>query len=170
MKKFILASIVFGFFSCNNIDLPKPNVIIIYADDLGYGDVSSYGLGTLQTPNIDKIANDGIRFTNGYASSATCSPSRYALMTGTYPWRNKKAKIITGGNLIIDENEMTLPKMFKSMGYETGVVGKWHLGLGKDGPVDYNSLISPGPNEVGFDHSYTMADTHDRVQIGRAHV
>ena len=84
-------------------------------------------------------------------------------MTGTYPWRNKKAKIITGGNLIIDESEMTLLKMFKSMGYQTGVVGKWHLGLGKDGPIDYNSLISPGPNEVGFDHSYIMADTQDRV-------
>ena len=132
MKKFILASIVIGFFSCNNIDLPKPNVIIIYADDLGYGDVSSYGLGTLQTPNIDKIANDGIRFTNGYASSATCSPSRYALMTGTYPWRNNKAKILTGANLIIDTTEMTLPKMFKSMGYSTGIVGKWHIGLGSE--------------------------------------
>ena len=162
MKKFILASIVIGFFSCNNIDLPKPNVIIIYADDLGYGDVSSYGLGTLQTPNIDKIANDGIRFTNGYASSATCSPSRYALMTGTYPWRNKNAKILTGANLIIDTTEMTLPKMFKSMGYQTGIVGKWHLGLG-DGPVNHNEFISPGPNEVGFDHSFIMADTQDRV-------
>ena len=162
MKKFILASIVIGFFSCNNMDLPKPNVIIIYADDLGYGDVSSYGLGTLQTPNIDKIANDGIRFTNGYASSATCSPSRYALMTGTYPWRNKNAKILTGANLIIDTTEMTLPKMFKSMGYQTGIVGKWHLGLGV-GPVNHNEFISPGPNEVGFDHSFIMADTQDRV-------
>ena len=86
----------------------QPNVVLIYLDDLGYGDVSSYELGTLETPNIDKIANGGIRFTNGYASSATCSPSRYALMTGTYPWRNKRAKITTGGNLIIDESEMTL--------------------------------------------------------------
>ena len=129
---------------------------------MGYGDVSSYGLGTLQTPNIDKIANDGIRFTNGYASSATCSPSRYALMTGTYPWRNKNAKILTGANLIIDTTEMTLPKMFKSMGYQTGIVGKWHLGLG-DGPVNHNEFISPGPNEVGFDHSFIMADTQDRV-------
>ena len=149
--------------SCNPDKNIQPNVVLIYLDDLGYGDVSSYQLGTLETPNIDKIANGGIRFTNGYASSATCSPSRYALMTGTYPWRNKKAKIITGGNLIIDESEMTLPKMFKSMGYQTGVVGKWHLGLGKDGPIDYNNLISPGPNEVGFDHSYIMADTQDRV-------
>mgnify|MGYP001328961047 FL=1 len=187
MKKFILVSIFIAFFSCNKVDLPKPNVIIIYADDLGYGDVSSYGLGTLQTPNIDKIANDGIRFTNGYASSATCSPSRYALMTGTYPWRNKNAKILTGANLIIDTTEMTLPKMFKSMGYRTGIVGKWHLGLGDGrntvrdttetgavprdlgygpgvrGNIDYNNKISPGPNEVGFEHSFIMADTQDRV-------
>ena len=160
--KFILLLFTF-LISCNSEKNIQPNVVLIYLDDLGYGDVSSYELGTLETPNMDKIANGGIRFTNGYASSATCSPSRYALMTGTYPWRNKKAKIITGGSLIIDEGEMTLPKMFKSMGYETGVVGKWHLGLGNDGPVDYNSLISPGPNEVGFDHSYIMADTQDRV-------
>ena len=163
MKANFLLLFILLFYSCGSEKNVQPNVVLIYLDDLGYGDVSSYELGTLETPNIDKIANGGIRFTNGYASSATCSPSRYALMTGTYPWRNKRAKIITGGNLIIDESEMTLPKMFKSMGYETGVVGKWHLGLGKGGPVDYNSLIKPGPNEVGFDHSYIMADTQDRV-------
>ncbi len=163
MKSKLLLLFFTFLVSCNSDKNIQPNVVLIYLDDLGYGDVSSYQLGTLETPNIDKIANGGIRFTNGYASSATCSPSRYALMTGTYPWRNKKAKIITGGNLIIDESEMTLPKMFKSMGYQTGVVGKWHLGLGKDGPIDYNNLISPGPNEVGFDHSYIMADTQDRV-------
>ena len=163
MKANFLLLFILLFYSCGSEKNVQPNVVLIYLDDLGYGDVSSYELGTLETPNIDKIANGGIRFTNGYASSATCSPSRYALMTGTYPWRNKRAKIITGGNLIIDESEMTLPKMFKSLGYETGVVGKWHLGLGKGGPVDYNSLIKPGPNEVGFDHSYIMADTQDRV-------
>ena len=164
-SRLIIMLLIIVSFGCNSVDKKSsnPNVVLIYLDDLGYGDVSSYELGTLKTPNIDKIANGGIRFTNGYASSATCSPSRYALMTGTYPWRNKRAKIITGGNLIIDESEMTLPKMFKSIGYFTGIVGKWHLGLGNDGPVDYNSLISPGPNEVGFDHSYIMADTQDRV-------
>ena len=164
-SRLIIMLLIIVSFGCNSVDKKSsnPNIVLIYLDDLGYGDVSSYELGTLKTPNIDKIANGGIRFTNGYASSATCSPSRYALMTGTYPWRNKRAKIITGGNLIIDESEMTLPKMFKSIGYFTGIVGKWHLGLGNDGPVDYNSLISPGPNEVGFDHSYIMADTQDRV-------
>ena len=149
--------------SCEvNTKLKNPNIIIIYADDLGYGDVSSYKMGKLNTPNIDKIANQGTRFTSGYSSSATCSPSRYALLTGTYPWRNKKAKILTGANLIIDTTEMTLPKMLKNEGYETGIVGKWHLGLGID-TINYNKKITPGPNEVGFNYSFIMPDTQDRV-------
>ena len=149
--------------SCEvNTKLINPNIIIIYADDLGYGDVSSYKMGKLNTPNIDKIANQGTRFTSGYSSSATCSPSRYALLTGTYPWRNKKAKILTGANLIIDTTEMTLPKMLKNEGYETGIVGKWHLGLGID-TINYNKKITPGPNEVGFNYSFIMPDTQDRV-------
>ena len=163
MKHNLFALLLCALFSCNtSVDEKKPNIIVIYADDLGYGDVSSYGVGTLETPNIDKIANNGVRFTNGYASSATCSPSRYALLTGTYPWRNKRAKILTGANLIIDTLEMTIPKMLKTKGYETGIVGKWHLGLGNT-KIDYNKKISPGPNEVGFDHSFIMADTQDRV-------
>ena len=160
---FIATLLICCLNSCkNSIQQPQPNFIIIYADDLGYGDVSSYEMGKLQTPNIDKIANNGSRFTNGYSSSATCSPSRYALLTGTYPWRNKRAKILTGANLIIDPLEMTLPKMFKGEGYKTGVVGKWHLGLG-DSPIDYNQKISPGPYEVGFDYSFIIPDTQDRV-------
>ena len=165
MRKCSVVALLFliSALSCKNeIKFQKPNVIIIYADDLGYGDVSSYGLGTLTTPNIDKIAQLGARFTSGYSSSATCSPSRYALLTGTYPWRNKRAKILTGANLIIDTTEMTLPKMLKNKGYQTGIVGKWHLGLG-DSKIDYNQKISPGPNQVGFDHSFIMPDTQDRV-------
>ena len=141
----------------------KPNIIIIYADDLGYGDVGAYGATALKTPNIDKLAEEGVLFTNGYASSATCSPSRYALLTGTYPWRNKRAKILPGtAPLLIDTAEMTIPKMLKKQGYHTGIVGKWHLGLGT-GQVNWNEAIKPGPNEVGFDYSYIMAATQDRV-------
>ena len=141
----------------------KPNILIIYLDDLGYGDVSAYGATQLNTPNIDALAKGGVRFTNGYASSATCSPSRYALLTGTYPWRNKNAKILPGtAPLLIDTTQMTIPKMLKSQGYHTGIVGKWHLGLGT-GAVDWNQRVSPGPNEVGFDYSYIMAATQDRV-------
>jgi arylsulfatase A-like enzyme len=141
----------------------KPNIVIIYTDDLGYGDVSSYGAIELQTPNIDNLAKGGVRFTDGYAASATCTPSRYALLTGVYPWRNKEAKILPGtAPLLIDTNQVTLPKMLKKDGYATGIVGKWHLGLGS-GEVDWNKTISPGPNEVGFDYSYIMAATQDRV-------
>ena len=141
----------------------KPNVVIIYLDDLGYGDLSSYGATELITPNIDALANGGIRFTNGYASSATCTPSRYALLTGVYPWKNKDAKILPGtAPLIIDTAQVTLPKMLRSQGYQTALVGKWHLGLGT-GHVDWNKHVSPGPNEVGFDYAYYMAATQDRV-------
>lgn len=140
-----------------------PNVVIIYADDLGYGDVGAYGATEIPTPNLDKLAREGVRFTNGYASSATCSPSRYALLTGVYPWRNERAQILPGtAPLIIDTAQMTIPKMFREQGYHTGIVGKWHLGLGY-GNVDWNAEISPGPNELGFDYSYIMAATQDRV-------
>ena len=140
-----------------------PNIVIIYADDLGYGDVGAYGASEIKTPNMDRLANEGIRFTNGYATSATCSPSRYALLTGVYPWRNKNAKILPGtAPLIIDTEQLTLPKMLKAAGYQTGIVGKWHLGLG-DGYVDWNTRISPGPNEVGFEDAFIMAATQDRV-------
>jgi len=141
----------------------QPNIIVIYMDDLGYGDVAAYGATELETPNIDHLANNGIRFTNGYASSATCSPSRYALLTGIYPWREKNVRILPGtAPLVIDTTTVTLPKMLKAQGYQTGIVGKWHLGLG-EGHVDWNQHISPGPNEVGFDYSYIMAATQDRV-------
>lgn len=140
-----------------------PNIIIIYADDLGYGELGAYGATILKTPNLDKLAHAGMRFTNGYAASATCTPSRYGLLTGTYPWRNKSAKILPGtAPLIIDTAQVTIPKLLKAKGYHTGIVGKWHLGLGS-GNVYWNEQISPGPNEVGFNYSYIMAATQDRV-------
>ncbi|MGK6350065.1 sulfatase family protein [Parapedobacter sp. DT-150] len=141
----------------------RPNIIVVYLDDLGYGDVGAYGARAIKTPNIDKLAREGLRFTNGYASSSTCTPSRYALLTGIYPWRNKDAKILPGtAPLLIDSQQQTLPKMLKLAGYHTGVVGKWHLGLGT-GQVDWNASIAPGPNDVGFDYSFIMAATQDRV-------
>jgi arylsulfatase A-like enzyme len=151
------------FFAQTIFAQKQPNIIIIYTDDLGIGDVSAYGKGSLQTPHIDKLANGGIRFNNGYATSATCTPSRYALLTGTYPWRNDRAKVLTGdAPALIDTAKMTLVDLLKTKGYTTGVVGKWHLGLG-DGKVDWNKNIDQNPNDLGFDESYIMAATTDRV-------
>ena len=173
MKNNTIILFLILFISCQNNkkeqlkktenQVKKPNIVVIYLDDLGYGDVSSYGAKELSTPNIDAIAKGGVKFTNGYASSATCTPSRYALLTGMYPWRNKKAKILPGtAPLLISPEQTTFPKILKENGYQTAVIGKWHLGLGK-GVVDWNTQITPGPNQVGFDESYILAATQDRV-------
>ena len=141
----------------------KPNVIIIYADDLGIGDVSAYKRGTLPTPNMDKLAKNGCRFTNAYATSATCTPSRFAMLSGTYPWRNAKAQILPGdAPMLLDTSKVSLADVFKKNGYSTAIVGKWHLGLGS-GNLDWNSSIPQTPNDLGFDYSYIMAATNDRV-------
>lgn len=140
-----------------------PNIVIVYLDDLGYGDIGAYGATALKTPNFDRLAAEGIRFTDGHATSATCTPSRYGLLTGVYPWREKNAAVLPGtAPLLIHPDQITLPKMLKEKGYSTGIVGKWHLGLG-EGVIDWNKHIAPGPNEVGFDYSYILAATQDRV-------
>lgn len=142
----------------------KPNVVIIYTDDLGFGDLACYGATRLQTPHIDRLAEKGLKFTNGHASSATCTPSRYALMTGRYPWRKQGTAILPGdAALIVPADSATLPKVFQQAGYQTGIVGKWHLGLGNTIEKNWNRLIAPGPNETGFHYSFIFPATADRV-------
>lgn len=144
-------------------DTAHPNVIIILADDLGFGDLSCYGAKVHQTPHLDKLAAEGLRFTQGYATSATCTPSRFALITGRYPIRHPRASILPGNaGMIITPGSLTLPQIFKNAGYLTGAVGKWHLGLA-DGKQDWNKEIRPGLNDVGFEYSFIMAATNDRT-------
>ncbi|MFN8239566.1 MAG: arylsulfatase [Bacteroidales bacterium] len=141
-----------------------PNIVIIYADDLGYGDVSCYGAKRSLTPNIDRLAREGLRFTNAHCTSATSTPSRYSLLTGEYAWRKKGTGVATGdAGALIFPGRTTIASVLKNAGYVTGVVGKWHLGLGPDGGPDWNGSITNCPLDVGFDYSFIFPATGDRV-------
>ena len=140
-----------------------PNIVVIYVDDLGYGDVGCYGATSVRTPNIDRIASEGCRFTDGHSSAATCTPSRYALLTGEYAWRLDGTGIAPGdANAIIKPGRVTVPMILKQVGFRSAVIGKWHLGLG-DRPIDWNKPISPCPLDIGFDESFIIPATGDRV-------
>ena len=141
----------------------RPNVIVIIADDLGYGDVGCYGATRIHTPNIDRLASQGVRFTDGHATASVCTPSRYALLTGQYAWRKPGTGIGSSKTpLLLEPGSPTLPQLMKTAGYATACIGKWHLGLGRD-DVDWNGTIAPGPLEVGFDSSFIIVATGDRV-------
>lgn len=143
----------------------NPNVIVIIADDLGYGDTSCYGATELKTPNIDRLAEGGMRFTSGYCTASTCTPTRYSLLTGTYAFRHEGTGIAPpNGPLTIDPEITTLPDLMKTAGYATAAIGKWHLGLGVKGKgPDWNGEITPGPLEIGFDSCFLLPTTNDRV-------
>ena len=142
----------------------KPNIVVIMADDLGYGDISCYGATSLKTPNIDQLAAEGIQFTSGYCSASTCTPTRYSLLTGTYAFRGERTGIAPpNAPAIIQPGTATIASILQQGGYATGVVGKWHLGLGgPDGP-DWNGDLKPGPLEIGFDSCFLLPTTNDRV-------
>jgi arylsulfatase A-like enzyme len=162
MFKIIL--IFYVLLPCSLLSQDKPNVIIIYTDDIGYGDLSCYGAKKVITKQTDKLAKEGLRFTQAHSPAATCTPSRYAVLTGEYSWRRKGTGVAPGdAPMIITPERYTLADMFKSGGYATGVIGKWHLGLGAKGQQDWNGLMTPGLRDLGFDYSYIMAATGDRV-------
>lgn len=145
-------------------DAPQhPNIVFILSDDLGYGDIGCYGGTQIKTPNIDKLAEGGLKFADAHSSASTCTPSRYSIMTGQYAFRKKGTGILPGdANLIVPPGSQTLPAMLQKAGYTTGAVGKWHLGLG-DKPIDWNTAVAPGPNEIGFTWCFIMPATGDRV-------
>lgn len=143
----------------------KPNVIIIMADDLGYGDLECYGAERVHTPAVNRLASEGQRFTQAYASAATSTPSRYGLLTGEYAWRREGTGISNGdAAMIITPDRYTLADMMGHAGYTTAAIGKWHLGLGdRSGQQDWNAPLACHPGDIGFDYSYIMAATADRV-------
>ena len=143
----------------------KPNVIVIFADDLGYGDLGCYGATKVKTPNIDRLAADGRRFTDAHSASAVCTPSRYALVTGEYPMRGTLSKNGNGhwgpchpnSELLVETDKTTVADVFKTQGYATACIGKWHLGFGTDRDVSkWNNGLTPGPNDLGFDYYFGM--------------
>ena len=141
----------------------RPNIIVIMADDLGYGDVSCYGARSLRTPHIDRLAAEGLRFKSGYCSASTCTPTRYSFLTGTYAFRQQGTGIAPPNSpALIQPGTATIASLLNQAGYKTAVIGKWHLGLGVDQP-DWNGDLKPGPLEIGFDHCFLLPTTNDRV-------
>lgn len=143
----------------------RPNVLLIYADDLGYGDLECYGADRVHTPAVNRLAAEGVRFTNCHAAAATSTPSRYGMLTGEYAWRRPGTDVAAGNaGMIIRPEQFTMADAFKAAGYSTGVFGKWHLGLGdKSGQQDWNAPLPAATGDLGFDYSYIMAATADRV-------
>lgn len=155
---------VFGSAFATDPIASKPNVIYIISDDLGYADLGCYGATKVKTPHLDRLAAQGCRFTDAHSTAAVCTPTRFALLTGRYAWREPNTGIARGDqSALIPPGTTTIASVMKNAGYKTGVVGKWHLGLGAPPKTDYNTEIKPGPLEIGFDYAFLIPATGDRV-------
>jgi arylsulfatase A len=157
------ASTVIAFAQARQDAAQKPNVVIILADDFGYGSTNAYGADPklVRTPHLDRLAQEGRRFTDANTTSSVCSPTRYALMTGRYAWRTslKFGVLNVNAPLHIETTRPNLAALFKKHGYQTAAVGKWHLGYGVGKP-DYTGELKPGPLELGFDYHFGVPSNH----------
>lgn len=153
-----LVGLLLGIGSAGAAD--KPNIVVVLADDLGWGSIGCYGAKDIPTPNLDRLARGGRRFTHAYACGSVCSPTRYGLLTGRYYWRThiKDGKVLpANAPLLIETNRLTLASLCKSQGYRTAGFGKWHLGWTRDRVTDWSVRLAPGPLQVGFDYYFGMA-------------
>jgi arylsulfatase A-like enzyme len=163
MKLLCLLALVMGSDALCARAAERPNVIVIIADDLGFGDISCNGSSTVQTPHIDRLATGGRRFTSGYCTASTCTPTRFSLLTGTYAFRVAGTGIAApNSGALIQPGTETVASLLKQQGYATAAIGKWHLGLGAESP-QWNGELKPGPLEIGFDHCLLLPTTNDRV-------
>lgn len=142
----------------------RPNVVVILSDDLGWGSVGCYGANPelVSTPNIDRLAKEGRRFTDGNTTSSVCSPTRYSMLTGRYCWRTSLISEVLGTTspLHIETTRLTIASMLKSQGYTCAAVGKWHLGYGTAEKCDFTKELKPGPLEIGFDYHFGVPANH----------
>lgn len=142
----------------------KPNIVVVLCDDLGYGDIACYNdESRIRTPHIDRLASDGVRFTDAHSPSAVCTPTRYGLMTGRYAWRTRLTHGVFHGTspALIEDGRETLTSLLKRSGYRTGCFGKWHLGLGTREPADYSRELRPSPLDYGFDEFFGIPASLD---------
>ena len=159
------AALVMSLIICMSMAVAadRPNIVIILADDLGYGSLNSYGADEahIKTPNIDRLAKQGRRFTDANTPSSVCSPTRYGLLTGRYDWRtNQKHGVInTTDPLHIETSRPTIASLLKSVGYRTAAIGKWHLGYGSE-KADFTKPLTPGPLDIGFDYHFAVPQNH----------
>jgi arylsulfatase A-like enzyme len=163
--RFLLPRIVLFFLFAGpaRAEEARPNIVLIMADDLGYRDLGCYGAKLIETPRIDRLAGEGVRFTDAHSTCAVCNPSRYSVLSGTYLWHAKRKPDYS---LYYHEGQVTLPSMLKAAGYHTAALGKWHNGFGRDLPEpDWNAELKPGPLEIGFDYFFGTPKTHNEPPL-----
>src|SRR3569623_2623030 len=143
---------------------PRPNIVLIMADDLGYGDLGCYGATKIATPHCDRLAREGVRFTDAHTPAASCSPTRVGLLTGGYPWREGRVMGALNANesYKLRSGEPTIASLLHEAGYATACIGKWHLGAQSKRPIDWNKPLTPGPTDAGFDVFFDVINSHNQ--------